>query len=94
MWPWNSRASHSVNLADSGRSHYNDGMDISFAPELEAKLNQIASQEGKVASQLVQELVVNYLDHDQWFRQQTQKGLDSLDQGKFVPHEEVRRTPR
>ena len=66
-------------------------MEISFAPELEAKLNRIASQAGKGADQVVRELVVNYLDHDEWFRQEVGKGLASLDQGKSVSHEEVRR---
>jgi predicted transcriptional regulator len=66
-------------------------MEISFAPELEAKLNQIASETGKGASQVVQELVSNYLEHDQWFRQEVEKGLASLDNGKSVSHQEVRR---
>jgi len=66
-------------------------MEISFAPELEAKLNRIASATGKGASQVVQELVSNYLDHDQWFRQEVEKGLASLDDGKSVSNEEVRR---
>lgn len=66
-------------------------MEISFAPELEARLNRIASQSGKGASQVVQELVASYLEHDDWFRQEVGKGLDSLDEGNFVSHEEVRR---
>lgn len=66
-------------------------MEISFAPELEAKLNRIASETGKGAGQVVQELVSNYLEHDQWFRQEVEKGLASLDNGKSVSHVEVRR---
>jgi predicted transcriptional regulator len=66
-------------------------MEISFAPELEAKLNPIASPAGKGANQVVRELVVNYLDHDEWFRQEVGKGLTSPDQGRSVPHDEVRR---
>jgi predicted transcriptional regulator len=66
-------------------------MEISFAPELEARLNQIASKTGKGASQVVQELVSNYPDHDQWFKQEAGKGLASLDSGKSVSHQEVRR---
>jgi predicted transcriptional regulator len=66
-------------------------MEISLAPELEAKLNRIASETGKGASQVVQELVSNYLDHDQWFRQEVEEGLASLDNDKSVSHEEVRR---
>ena len=70
---------------------YNQKMEISFAPELEARLNQAASQTGKGPDELVRELVANYLDHDQWFRQEVAKGLASLDGGKFVSHEDVRR---
>jgi predicted transcriptional regulator len=66
-------------------------MEISIAPELEAKLNRIASQTGKGAGQIVEELVANYFDHDEWFRQAVEQGTASLDQGKSVSHEEVRR---
>lgn len=75
----------------SGLQSYNKAMEISLAPELEAKLNRIASEAGKGANQVVQELVVNYLDHDEWFKREVQKGLSSLDDGKSVSHEEVRR---
>ena len=66
-------------------------MEISLAPELEAKLKQIASQTGKGANQVVQELVASYFDHDEWFKQEVEKGFASLDRGKFVSHKEVRR---
>jgi predicted transcriptional regulator len=66
-------------------------MEISLAPEVEARLARIASEEGKAANQVVQELVASYLDHDEWFRREVQKGLASLDGGKSVSHEEVGR---
>jgi predicted transcriptional regulator len=66
-------------------------MEIPFAPELEAKLNRVAAQAGKGAGQVVQELVASYLDYDEWFRQEVGKGLASLDRGKSISHEEVRR---
>jgi predicted transcriptional regulator len=66
-------------------------MEISFAPELEAKLNRIASQTGKEPGQIVLELVASHLDHDEWFRHAVEQGLSSLDQGKSLSHEEVRR---
>jgi predicted transcriptional regulator len=65
-------------------------MEISFAPELEAKLNRIASQTGKGPHEIVQELVATHLDHDDWFRQEVRKGLASLDRGESISHEEVR----
>ena len=69
---------------------YNRRMEVSLTPDVEAKLNRIASQAGKGPDQIVRELVVNYLDHDEWFRQEVGKGLASLDQGKSVSDEEVR----
>jgi len=73
------------------KAAYNQLMEISFAPELEAKLNRIASQAGKAPDEIVRELVAGCLDHDDWFRQEVGKGLASLDQGKTVSHEDVRR---
>jgi predicted transcriptional regulator len=72
-------------------SAYNGSMEISFAPDLEARLARIASQTGKGPDEVVRELVATYLDHDEWFRQEVGKGLASLDQGKTVSHEDVRR---
>lgn len=66
-------------------------MEVSLSPDIEAKLNRIASQAGKGAEQIVRELVDSYLDHEEWFRQEAGKGLASLDQGKSVSHDEVRR---
>jgi len=70
---------------------YNRDMEISLAPEVETRLTRIASEAGKDPSQVVQELVADYLEHDEWFRREVQKGLTSLDDGKFVSHEEVGR---
>jgi predicted transcriptional regulator len=66
-------------------------MQISLEPNLEARLNQIASEAGKAANQVVEELVANYIDHDAWFKQEVNKGLASLDAGKFVSLDDVRR---
>ena len=60
-------------------------MEISLAPELEARLTRIASEAGKAANQVVQD----YLEHDEWFKREVQKGPASLDDGKFVSREEV-----
>ncbi|HEV2991509.1 MAG TPA: hypothetical protein VG759_23945 [Candidatus Angelobacter sp.] len=64
-------------------------MEINFAPELEATLRRIASETGRGAEEIVQESVATYLKHDQWFRQQVQIGLDQLDRGEFIEHDEV-----
>jgi predicted transcriptional regulator len=66
-------------------------MEISLTPDLAAKLTRIASEAGKGPNQIVQELVAGYVDHDEWFRNEVQKGLATLDAGKFVSHEDVGR---
>ena len=66
-------------------------MEISLASVLEARLARIASEAGKATNQVVQELVASYVDHAEWFKREVQRGLDSLDGGKFVSHEEVGR---
>ncbi len=78
-------------MLGTGRATTIKRMEISFAPELQAKLNRVASQTGKGPDEVVRELVASYLDHDEWFRQEVGKGLASLDQGKTVSHEDVRR---
>ncbi|MFZ3342442.1 MAG: hypothetical protein WA609_17040 [Terriglobales bacterium] len=40
-------------------------MEISFAPELEARLQRVASQAGKGVDEVVRELVASYLDHEE-----------------------------
>jgi predicted transcriptional regulator len=80
-----------ISIGHSGLPTYNSFMEISLAPEIEERLTKIASEAGKAADQVVQELVADYLNHDEWFRREVQKGLASLDSGKFVSHEEVGR---
>jgi len=64
-------------------------MEVPLKPELEAKLSRIASSSGRAAEQVVQELVERFVDHDQWFRQEVEKGLAQLDRGEFIDHDEV-----
>jgi predicted transcriptional regulator len=64
-------------------------MEVRFSPEFEAKLKQIASESGRGAEQVVQEIVQTYIDHDLWFKAEVQKGLAQLDRGEFIEHDEV-----
>ena len=64
-------------------------MEVPFTPDVQAKINRLASERGRAAEQLVLEIVETYIDHDQWFRAEVQKGLAQLDRGESIPHEEV-----
>ena len=65
-------------------------MEITFTPELEARLNQIAAQTGQGPEQVIRDLVLNYIAHDEWFRGEVDKGLRSLEAKRFLSNEEVR----
>ena len=58
-------------------------------PELQAKVDRAAAENNSGAEEYVKQLVEHYLEHDAWFRQQVKKGLDQLDRGEFLTHEEV-----
>jgi predicted transcriptional regulator len=64
-------------------------MEVKLTPELQAKVDRAAAENNNDAEGYIRQLVEHYLDHDQWFRQQVKKGLDQLDRGEFVGHEEV-----
>jgi len=64
-------------------------MEVNFNPELQAKLDRAASDTESGVSEYVQQLVEHYVDHDLWFRQKVKSGLDQLNNGEFLTHEEV-----
>jgi predicted transcriptional regulator len=64
-------------------------MELHLKPELQAKVELVAAENQSAPAEYVQQLVENYLEHDAWFRQQVKRGLDQLDRGEFLTHEEV-----
>lgn len=64
-------------------------MEVHLPPELQAKVDRAAAENNSGAEEYVKQLVEHYLEHDAWFRQQVKKGLDQLDRGEFLTHEEV-----
>ena len=64
-------------------------MELHLSPELQAKLDRIAAENSRASAEYVEQLVERYLDHDAWFRQNVKRGLDQLDRGEFLTHEQV-----
>ena len=64
-------------------------MEVHLTQEQESRLSSIASHYGKNAEQVIVETVTRILDEDERFRAAVAKGIDSLDRGEFVEHEEV-----
>jgi predicted transcriptional regulator len=76
-------------LTPSAAFHTLKAMEVHFTPELQEKLDRVAAENRRGADEYVQQLVENYLDHDAWFRRKVAAGLDQLDRGEFLTHEEV-----
>jgi predicted transcriptional regulator len=64
-------------------------MEVHFNPELLAKVNRVAAENRSGPDEYVQRLVEHYLDHDAWFREKVKNGLEQLDGGESLSHEEV-----
>ena len=64
-------------------------MEVHLKPELQARVDRAAKENNSGPAEYVQQLVEHYVDHDVWFREQVKKGLDQLDRGEFLTHEEM-----
>ncbi len=64
-------------------------MEVHFSPDVESRLQQVASANGKDAEQLVKDTVARMLDNRTRFIAGVQKGIAQADRGEFVEHNEV-----
>jgi predicted transcriptional regulator len=66
-------------------------MEVRLSPDLQAKLAQLASQQGRDSESLVVEAVERMVHYDQWFVREVEKGIAAADRGELVDHEDVRK---
>ena len=64
-------------------------MEIELSPELQAKLDRIASEQGRDTKSLVKEAVERLVGYDEWFLRQVEIGLAQADRGEFLEDNEV-----
>ena len=64
-------------------------MEVDFAPDLEAKLSHLAAEQGRDTKELVREAVERFVNYDEWFIREVEKGLAAADRGEFIDHEEI-----
>ena len=63
-------------------------MEVHFSPDLQMKLNRVAAENGGDPDGYIQQLVEHYVDPDAWFRQKVKRGLEQLERGEYISHEE------
>ncbi len=66
-------------------------MEVDFTPELQAKLSRLAAEQGRATQTVVQEAVQRFVEYDEWFLREVEKGLAEADRGELIEHEEVRK---
>jgi predicted transcriptional regulator len=64
-------------------------MVVHFPPDVEMRLQQVASANGKDAEQLVKDTVARMLEYQARFIAGVQKGIQQADRGEFVEHQDV-----
>lgn len=64
-------------------------MEVHFAPETQAQLNQLATSQGKAAEQVVEETVARVLGLQARFVEGVNRGIAAADRGELIDHAEV-----
>jgi predicted transcriptional regulator len=61
-----------------------DGMEVHLSPEIQAKLNPLAAQQGRNTKSLAHEAVERLAGNDEWFMGEVKKCLAAADRGDFA----------
>jgi predicted transcriptional regulator len=69
-------------------------MEVHLSPDLQAKLAQLASQQGRESEALVVEAVQRMVNYDEWFIREVEKGIAAADRGEFIKLEALRQDIR
>jgi predicted transcriptional regulator len=64
-------------------------MEVHLNPDLQAKLMQLASEQGRDTEALVVEAVERMVNYDEWFIREVEKGIAAADRGEFIEHGEI-----
>jgi predicted transcriptional regulator len=64
-------------------------MEIHLNPDVQDKLSRIAAARGSDAELLAREAIERFVDYDEWFIREVEKGLTSAGRGELLGHAEV-----
>ncbi len=64
-------------------------MEVHLNLEIQTKLSRIAAARGSDPEMLAREVIERFVDYDDWFIREVEKGLAAADRGEFLTHEEV-----
>ena len=64
-------------------------MEVHLTPDLQAKLARVAAERGRDAETLAKEVIERFVDYDEWFISEVEKGLAQIERGEVLTHEAV-----
>jgi len=64
-------------------------MEVHFNPDLQARLTQRASQQGRNPDEVVQDVVAQYFKEEDRFVEAVKRGEAALERGDFLTHERM-----
>ena len=64
-------------------------MEVHLNPDVAAKLTRLAADRGSDAELLAREAIERFVDYDEWFDREVDKGIAAADRGELLSHEEV-----
>jgi len=64
-------------------------MNVSLDPAVQAKLVRLAAERGSEPEALAREAIERFVDYDEWFIREVEKGLAQVDRGEVLTHEQV-----
>ena len=59
-------------------------MEVSLNPDVQAKLARLAAERGRDAEALAREAIERFVDYDEWFIKEVEKGLGQIAQGEVL----------
>ena len=64
-------------------------MEVHLNPDMQAKLARLAAEQGRNTEALGQEAIARFVDYDEWFIREVEKGLASADRGELLTHDDL-----
>jgi predicted transcriptional regulator len=64
-------------------------MEVPLTPDLQAKLNRLASQQGRASESLAMEAIERMVNFDSYFLSEVEEEIAAADRDELVAHDEV-----
>jgi len=59
-------------------------MEVHLAPDLQAKLLRVAAERGRDAETLAKEAIERFVNYDEWFLSEVERGLSQIERGEVL----------